>query len=400
MERLQFRARQEWDGLEIFDRINRQSFNVASGKDEMEWMGKNKEQTEPVINTSYPKSNLYCSAPKRIYWEITRDCNLNCANCFNRYGSIHEEMSFNQQCELAQTLYNNGVWIIQLTGGEPTIAPHVWDLASYLNEIGFYIAMGSHGIYNPETFEKMIHSPVDWMIISIDLEHAKQAGKMAQKNAISAKETVRALKQTKKRVSVNTIIQRGNYTYEHIQPLANFCAENQVDALNCLPLRTFTKDKAVLETQLTKFEFKDFISGIRRLREEYAHVKFITSIDLQFTSQDNVYVRKKSCAAGREGCVISPFGEVYGCSYSLASMPDSTHPERQRYVAGNLKERSFMDIWNDSTQWAMFRYLDKYKNPKCQSCSYYIGNKCFGNCPVMVEGEPEALDPYCYIDIL
>lgn len=400
MEKLRYRARQEWDGLEIFDRIQRRSFKVTSGSDENEWLRENKEKMETVINTPYPKSSLYCSAPKRIYWEITRACNLNCANCYNRYSSIKDEMNFEQQRKLAQTLYDNGVWIIQLTGGEPTLVPHIWDLISYLNEFGFYVAIGSNGIYSRDKIDKILCSPLDWIIISIDSEHEAHAETIAKKNVLSAKETVCILTQANKRVRVNTLIQRNNYTYEQLKPLARFCSENKVESMNCIPLRPFTIDKAVLETQLNRYEFKEFITGLKQIREEYDNVTFMTTLDLQFTSLDNVYKKEKSCAAGREGCVISPYGDVYGCSYSLASLHNSTNPERHRFVAGNLNERSFMDIWNDSDQWAVFRDLDKYKHHRCKECVYYVSNQCIGNCPIMVAGAPDAFDPYCYVDIL
>jgi radical SAM protein with 4Fe4S-binding SPASM domain len=144
----------------------------------------------------------------------------------------------------------------------------------------------------------------------------------------------------------------------------------------------------------------EFISGLKRIRKAYNQVQFITTLDLEPSSQDKVYLKEKSCAAGREGCVISPYGDVYGCSYSLASLPDSTDPEQYRFIAGNLSRRGFMEIWNDSDRWAIYRDLDQYKHQKCRECAYYMNNRCIGNCPIMVKGSPDAFDPYCYIDIL
>lgn len=400
MEKVRYRARREWNGLEIFDRQGIQSFKITSGPDEEGWLKENCGQTEPIIRTPYPKSNLFCSAPKRVYWEITRTCNLNCANCYNRYRSVKNEMTFEQQRYLAQMLYDNGVWIIQLTGGEPTVVPHVWELVAYLSDLGFYVAMGSNGIYSRDTLNSMLRSPLDWIIISIDDEHEKQAGKATLKHLLPAKETIRALIGANKRVRVNTLIQRNNYTYEHLEPLARFCSEHKVESMNCIPLRPFTLEEAVIENQLKQHEFKTFITGLKQIRAEYPDVRFFTTLDLEYTSLDNVYVKDKSCAAGREGCVISPYGEVYGCSYSLASMPDSTDTERMRFVAGNLSERSFMDIWNDADRWAIFRYTDQYKHFRCKACTHYTSHKCIGNCPIMVKGSPEAFDPYCYVDIL
>jgi radical SAM protein with 4Fe4S-binding SPASM domain len=141
-----------------------------------------------------------------------------------------------------------------------------------------------------------------------------------------------------------------------------------------------------------KDDFYAFIRQIQDLRKRY-RVQFTTTLDLldpeATTSHDPMVQKKRTCAAGVEATVIGATGDVYGCSYSPASFPDSPDVEgRRMFVAGNVREESLRDIWRDS--------------PQCQACPHY-GVRCVGSCPIMGyfrEGKPDAIDPYCFIDLM
>ncbi|MCL2198105.1 MAG: radical SAM protein [Defluviitaleaceae bacterium] len=391
-----YRARTEWNGIELFERDDGFSFLLKPDESLCDY------DCEDLINTAYTKTSDFCSAPKRVYWELTRKCNLACANCYNRFSTpdFSGELGLEQCMELGDTLYKNGVWIVQLTGGEPTSAPHVWELAAYLKRLGFYLSMGTNGVWDNGTMDKALASGLDWLIVSIDDEHLAQSKPLLKKGTLSAIESAKMFAKAGRRVRINTLIQRGNYTYEQLKPLAESCCKIGAESLNCIPLRPFTLEPKALERQLSRDEFRVFISSLEMLRDKYPMLNFVTTLDLKPTdSHDRVYKKDKSCAAGREGCVISPYGDIYGCSYSLASTLDTANPERERFVAGNIHERDFMDIWNDSERWTIYRDLQTYKHEKCRKCDYYTASRCIGNCPIMVKNAPEAFDPYCYVDV-
>lgn len=153
-------------------------------------------------------------------------------------------------------------------------------------------------------------------------------------------------------------------------------------------------------------DFYAFIRRIQTLRSRY-QVQLITTIDLldpeATTSHDFIVQKKRTCAAGVEAAVIGATGDVYGCSYSPASFPDSPDVEGRRlFVAGNLRQDSLRTIWRDSVRWGVFRRLDLYKHPRCFPCAHY-GVRCVGSCPIMgyfQEKQPNALDPYCFVELL
>ena len=414
----------EWDGIELFDRIhgrvvrlNAKSKQILSEQIihnktpkelniselpqelvDLEILVDEKWNIESLINTPYPKTLAFASAPRRIYWEFTRKCNLNCKACFNRFFLNQDELSIKTVLNIAQQLFDSGVYEIRCTGGEPTVRADFFEIVTELKKIGFYLSMGTNGIYSKKTLKKVLDAPIDWIIVSLDgANEFVNANIRGNDNFGQAKKTLESLSSKGCRIRINTLIRKGNYNYNHLKGLAELCDHFNFESLNCIPLRPLTNDSEVLNLQLTPSEFKEFIDGLNRLRQKFK-TEFVTTLDLRHTSvHDRIYFKDRSCAAGREGTVISPYGEIYGCSYSKASIPDAPKAQRDLYVAGNLLENDFLEIWNDSAKWAIYRDLDKYKHEKCKKCNYYISRQCIGNCPIMDEKNPAAFDPYCYL---
>jgi len=420
-----YRSRMEWSGIELFDReegrvisLNQESKDtfldilmddkikkevlpsLPSELKSLELFKYGSWNVEPIIDTSHPKTPDFASAPRRVYWEFTRRCNLNCKSCFNRFFSEREELSFKDILKIAKQLYDAGVYEIRCTGGEPTIRPDFFEIVEELSKMGFYLSMGTNGIYSKDVLKKVMHAPINWIILSIDgSDELTNAEIRGSGNFDRSLKTLKHLSLKGCRLRVNTLIREKHYNYKHLKGLAEICDRFNVESLNCIPLRPVTNDPSILDLQLTPFEFKEFISGLNRLRQEHK-TDFVTTLDLRHTDlHDRVYFKDKSCAAGREGAVISPYGEIYGCSYSLASIPDAPKDKREKYIAGNLLNEDFLKIWNENERWVIFRDLDKYKNEKCKKCDYYITKRCIGNCPIMDENNPAAFDPYCYLYI-
>lgn len=414
----------EWYGIELFDReegkvipLDRESTDVflklLSNNEKrkredfsnlplklihLELFKQYEWNVEPLIDTPYPKTPDFASAPRRIYWELTRKCSLNCKACFNRFFSDREELSFDTILKIAKQLYKAGVYEIRCTGGEPTVISNFFEIIDELAKMGFYLSIGTNGIYSKEILNRVMDAPIDWVILSLDgRDESTNAEIRGSGTYEKALKTLEHLSSKRCRLRINTLIRKSHYKYEHLKGLAELCDRFNIESLNCIPLRPVTNDPSILGLQLTPVEFREFIQGLNRLRQEHK-TDFVTTLDLRHTNlHDRIYFKDRSCAAGREGAVISPYGEIYGCSYSLASIPDAQKDKREKYVAGNLLEEDFLEVWNQSERWAIFRDLDKYKNEICKKCDYYMAKKCIGNCPIMDENNPAAFDPYCYL---
>ena len=86
---------------------------------------------------------------KFIEWKIHNVCNYNCSFCEPRHkdGST-KWLSLEKYKEYTDKLISitnsNSVWF-QITGGEPTLYPHLIDLLKYIKSKGVYISLISNG---------------------------------------------------------------------------------------------------------------------------------------------------------------------------------------------------------------------------------------------------------------
>lgn len=346
------------------------------------------------------------AAPARIYFELTRRCNLACRTCFNgSHRPLSDELTTAEIYDLLDQLSALGTFEIRFTGGEPTEHPHFRAILAHARALGLYISLGSNGVYSDEKREWIYDSGVDWFIVSLDgppavNDRVRGAGTYAQ-----VERTLADLQRRGIRARLNAVVARHNVG--EIEHLCTLAERYDVEALNLIPLRPYGRSRrTMLPDMFDRSDFYGFIRLIAELRRRHA-VQLITTLDLldpsATTSHDLLVAKQRSCAAGIEAAVIGPTGDFYGCSYSPASFPDSSDSAgRAMFVAGSLRRESARAIWRDSRRWAVFRYLETYKNPRCHTCGHY-GVRCVGACPIMgyfEQGQPEAFDPYCFVDLL
>jgi MoaA/NifB/PqqE/SkfB family radical SAM enzyme len=346
------------------------------------------------------------SAPARIYFELTRKCNLRCKSCFNESSNaLSNELSTKEILSILDQLNELGTFEIRFTGGEPTSRNDFFEIIKYAKELGFYISMGTNGVYPEGLIEKVTDSGVDWFIVSVDGSRETNDFVRGAGSFDRMLSSIKFFSKKGKRVRLNTVI--GKHNIQDVKFLADLADEVGAEGLNLIPLRPYGRGAIYLnDKMLSQQEFYSLIRTINELRKNHK-VKIVTTIDLlnkgNLANQDLIVKKEKTCAAGVEAAVISPLGEIYGCSYSPASdKDDSDKKGKDIFVAGNLRKDKLEDIWLDSSRWTVFRDLKNYKNSGCRNCSYYK-KECVGSCPIMSYYKDKTLnglDPYCFKDLL
>ncbi len=94
-----------------------------------------------------------------------------------------------------------------------------------------------------------------------------------------------------------------------------------------------------------------------------------------------MHAATRGCLAGTGVCFVSNSGKVYGCGY----MP---------IEAGDLRQTSFTEVWQESEFFAELRDLDQLKG-KCGVCGYA---KVCGGCRARAfgsTGDHLAEEPFC-----
>ncbi len=110
----------------------------------LDWLRKNEialpatgtERLEPHQEyVKYP--GMYKSS---VQWSITGRCNYHCRHCFMSAPDYRgEDLSLADCVRIVNQLADNGIMCVSLTGGEPLVSPHFYDILDAMKERGLLL---------------------------------------------------------------------------------------------------------------------------------------------------------------------------------------------------------------------------------------------------------------------
>lgn len=117
---------------------------------------------------------VYDVAPKRVYWELTRACDLACRHCRAEAipGRDPRELTTDEGRRLLEALRESGGAgpSVVLTGGDPLKRPDFWDLLAHGVGLGLDVAVAPSGtsLLTPEAVGRLKQAGVRAMSLSLD----------------------------------------------------------------------------------------------------------------------------------------------------------------------------------------------------------------------------------------
>jgi radical SAM protein with 4Fe4S-binding SPASM domain len=341
------------------------------------------------------------SAPSKVYLELTRRCTY----CYNRSGENPPEEIDERKVEaLLEQLEAMGTFEIRLTGGEPTLHPGFFRIAKRATDAGFYVSVGSNGVWAEGTAEGIVNSGVRAVILSVDggPEHNdRMRGRGAFDAATRAARTVRAAGRI--RLQLNCVLSKLNR--DQISSVVKTAESLAADDVNFGLMKPSGRGSALRADLLEPHEVLGIVSEITRMRAQTgvrlrSYYDVLDGTDSPPSSRGSL-LNRSSCAAGIEAAAVSPRGEVYGCVVSPANLL-SDCGDKRLFVAGHIDQDPFPAIWLDSSRWTVYRNMAVTKDPACLRCRFHTV-RCFGNCVVdsfLHGGQPNSKDPYCFVHLL
>jgi MoaA/NifB/PqqE/SkfB family radical SAM enzyme len=117
------------------------------------------------------------SAPLFIAWQLNTECNLNCLHCCEEAGGSSpspDAMSGAQALQVCQQFVQAGVPYVALSGGEPLLCPHIWEICEYLRSHNVDIKIETNGeMIDQGVAERLAGLSLRSVQISIDGATAK-----------------------------------------------------------------------------------------------------------------------------------------------------------------------------------------------------------------------------------
>ena len=339
------------------------------------------------LNISTGIKNEKKAFPERVYFQITRQCNLLCPYCFISANKNGGEVPFSHISKLIYFFAENRLKEVRLTGGEPTLHSHFKEIVDLFEKNGISVSVGTNGFWDKDTLEYFKTKKL-FLIISLDGNreiNEKHRGKSYDVVLDNIKKLRTANNDIK--IRLNTVLTKLNYlNIEHLFYLADLYS---IDYINFIPLKSQVRCDDIKANLLSAEDYEIAVNLMFEYRKKY-NVKFNTAILSSHADEimkDGLYKRKCDCPAGKEATnldydVNRKVFRMYGCSYCPITNLNYKGKMYKFLLAGEfdiIHVNKFKEIWNDDNAWKIFRKYSKPEN--CMSCSK-LGNGCVGACIV------------------
>jgi radical SAM protein with 4Fe4S-binding SPASM domain len=321
--------------------------------------------------------------PLVVSWNVTRKCNLKCPHCY--INATNEELNNELSTEEAKMLIDQisevSRPLLILSGGEPLLRQDVFELIRYGTEKGLRMGLGSNGsLIDEAAAAKLKEAGVKTVSISLDSSIPERHDEFrgvggSWEKAVSA---IKALRENGVLVQVNTTVTRQNYDeIDEIMSLAEKLGVENFHLFFLVPTGRGTKiadiSPAMYEGMI-KTTFAKTAKHKLNVRPSCAPQFMRIAKDMGLDMRHWI----RGCIAGLYYCRVYPNGDITPCPYLPIKL-------------GNIREKSFGEIWFTSEVFKALRDFDALKG-KCGVCDY---RSLCGGCRARAYGLSSDFIDFC-----
>lgn len=262
--------------------------------------------------------------------------------------------------------------------GEPLLYENWEEVAKYASDRNFYVSMISNGmIIDDEMAHKIKKCGIALVALSLDgpetYHNELRGSQMAFKNVLKA---IASLKKEGVQVNIITTIMKGNLPLlPEIEKTISTKGVSFWQLQLGIPMGKLSEHMEFVIEPNQLLDVKKFILEAKQRNQ----IQLTIADSIGYCSQDELIMRNNSstngervylgCMAGCKAVAIESNGDVKGC-LSL---------QNERFIEGNIRERSLKDIWTDKKS---FNYNRNFNSESlggyCSKCVY--ANICRGGC--------------------
>lgn len=340
--------------------------------------------------------------PKWVALEITRRCNLNCIHCRSHSemsANGHPDLSTKEAFRIIDELLDYSNPVIVLSGGEPLLRDDIFEIAGYATQKGARLSIATNGTLVTDevcknikkTGVKIISLSLDGSTADVHDDFRKQKG--AFDGVVNA---TRLFREHGIEFIINSSFTKRNQ--HEIPKVYRLAKELGATAWYMFMVVPTGRGEDLLRELISKEDYEDILGWHYQMEKEErdllvrpACAAHYYRVVLQKSKEEGLKFERRSfkfSTGGAKGCVVGQIisfidvdGNVLPCSY---------FPK----AAGNIKERSFKDVWENSELFQELRDPKKHRG-KCGSCEY---NNICGGCRARaysLNGDYLDEDPFC-----
>lgn len=328
----------------------------------------------------------FLSAPLRVYVDFDSACNLRCLHCVSR-SSIRktDEMTTPDYKKALDMIAQEGVFELNVGGGEPFLRKDSLELLEYASNLGLAVSVTTNGtLINKELAKKIGEIKLRYLAISLDgasaftHDHIRGKGMFAR-----TLEGIKLLSsETKHHLNAHFTLMKHNL--HELPDFFSLAEELPVHSIGIIVLRPAGRALDNQDLFLTRAEYKKSMKEMNDLANNFkksAHLSpFMPGIEEEGNSR---LYSSFGCGAGQVNCNLDSSGYLTPCNYFNNPGPKE-----------NLLDKGLSLIWQQGDFFNNLRNLEG--NPKCLKCRHFMS--CRGGCRAQAMhfyDDINAPDHYC-----
>lgn len=311
---------------------------------------------------------------KHAFIYLTNACNYNCLHCYLNCGSPKlRELSKAEIFKLIEQLYDYGVDQINLDGGEPFLRKDLFEILEKTSSLGIPTSIVTNAsLLNDKLMKKLSKFGVK---LSFSLDGAtEETNTKIRRNPSAFRNTINWIRRAIElgfEVKIWYVVNALNI--DEVPLLIENLIKQKVDVYKIKFLCFFKcskmgrAEKYWTDLQVDKSRWAEYLEKVKKIQEKYTFVGFepwvIPKRDASFYLKDYRWCNLER----RELCYISCTGDVTFCSLLFNYEP-----------LGNIREEVFINIWEGSRVWNLWKRRSEEMQQKCGECKYLT--LCKGGC--------------------
>ena len=345
-----------------------------------------------------------------VIWNLIRRCNLTCKHCYSISADkdFPGELSTEEIFTVMDDLKAFKVPVLILSGGEPLLRPDIFEISRRAKAMGFYVGLSTNGTLIDESNIQAI-ADIGYDYVGISIDGVRETHDMFRRKQGAFDESMHGI-----RLCHDAGIKVGmRFTIT-------------MDNANELPdLLNIMEQEGVDKFYLSHLNYAG--RGNKNRKDDVVHQMTRNAMDLLFDTcwQDVQAGRQREFVTGNndaDGVYLLQWiarhfpdklehmqqllqqwgGNASGVNISNIDNLGNVHPDTfwWDYNLGNVRERPFSEIWQDTSD-PLMAGLKAQPRPlkgRCAACQHR--DICGGNTRVrawQLTGDPWQEDPACYL---
>lgn len=319
-----------------------------------------------VRNSKYVGEQRKSHPLKIIFLETTLRCNLSCKHCGLSCGESLRGKEISAATikkalkNIADSMDAKKIFI-GFTGGEPLLRGDIFEIAKYINELGFSWGLVTNGLLvNEENIQMMKESGMSTVAVSLDgLEENHNWIRNNPKSFDKATDALRLFKKANFLNTVEAITSVSPRTLKELDKIYELVLSLGLDQWRIMPIAPVGRaGKDDLNLCLSPEEMIYVLEYIKNKRKQ-KKIK-VTFNEMWFCGPEYEYdIRGHGffCPAGVHSLAILSNGDISGC------------PLVEGLVEGNIAKDNVVELWDK--KFKKYRDISWKKVGKCKECDWF-----------------------------